>query len=193
VNQNDRDPNQPALPSTLYTCPGMKNEPWKPAGLQKFNEFCLAVDEDRKSPAGQKFEEEYQQKALEAYAGKKLRKRKACPTATVTVYLDVTVESSTSISAASVESSQRAMTSSTATPRPPPGRPASRSSGVASDENNSQRATAPLVATPSQRGQPTSRGTAHRSAARTRRSGQTIGGTIDSTLVVAAASNITPM
>ncbi len=131
----------------------------------------MAVDEDRKSPAGQKFEEEYQQKALEAYAGKKLRKRKACPTAT----------------------SQRAMTSSTATPRPPPGRPASRSSGVASGENNSQRATAPLVATPSQRGQPTSRGTAHRSAARTRRSGQTIGGTIDSTLVVAAASNITPM
>jgi hypothetical protein len=43
----------------------MKSEPWKPAGLQKFNKFCMAVDEDCKSPAGQKFEEENQQKALE--------------------------------------------------------------------------------------------------------------------------------
>jgi len=161
VNQNDRDTNQPALPSTLYTSPGMKNEPWKPAGLQKFNEFCLAVDEDRKSPAGQKFEEEYQQKALEAYAGKKLRKRKACPTATVNMYLDVAVESSTSSSVASVE--------------------------------NSQRATASLAATPSQQGQTASRrGTVHRGAGRGRRGSQTIGGTIDSTLV-AAASNLTPM
>jgi hypothetical protein len=99
----------------------MKSKPWKPAGLQKFNEFCLAVDKDRKSPAGQKFEEEYQQKALETYTGNKLRKRKASPTATVAVYLDVAVESSTSSSLASVESSQRAMTSSAATPRPPPG------------------------------------------------------------------------
>jgi hypothetical protein len=55
VNQNDRDTDQPALPATLYTCPGMKNEPWKPTGLQKFNEFCMAVNEDRKSPTGQKF------------------------------------------------------------------------------------------------------------------------------------------
>jgi hypothetical protein len=30
----------------------MKNKPWKPAGLQKFNEFCMAVNEDHKSPAG---------------------------------------------------------------------------------------------------------------------------------------------
>jgi hypothetical protein len=171
----------------------MKSEPWKPAGLQKFNEFCMAVDEDRKSPAGQKFEEEYQQKALEAYTGNKLCKRKASPTATIAVYLDVAVESSTSSSLASVESSQRAMTSSAATPRPPPGRPASRSSssGVASVEN-SQRAMAPLAATPSQQGQPTRRGTVHRGAGRTRRGGPAIGGTIDSTLV-AAASNITPM
>jgi hypothetical protein len=94
----------------------MKNKPWKPAGLQKFNKFCMAVDEDRHSPVGQKFEEEYQQKALEAYAGKKLHKRKACPTATVTVYLDVEGES-TSSSMASVESSQRAMASSAAAPR----------------------------------------------------------------------------
>jgi hypothetical protein len=93
----------------------MKNEPWKPAGLQKFNEFCMAVNEDRKSPAGQKFEEEYQQKALKAYAGKKLCKRKACPTATVTVYLDVEGES-TSNSVASVESSQHVMASSAVTP-----------------------------------------------------------------------------
>jgi hypothetical protein len=99
----------------------MKSEPWKPASLQKFNKFCMAVDEDRKSPAGQKFEEEYQQKALKAYAGNKLCKRKASSTATVAVYLDVAVESSTSSSLASVESSQRAMTSSAATPRPPPG------------------------------------------------------------------------
>jgi hypothetical protein len=76
----------------------------------KFNEFCIAVNEDRQSPAGQKFEEEYQQKALEAYLGKKLRKRKACPTATVTVYLDVEGKS-TSSSMASVESSQRTMAS----------------------------------------------------------------------------------
>jgi hypothetical protein len=94
----------------------MKNEPWKPAGLQKFNKFCVAVDEDHKSPAGQKFEEEYQQKALEAYAGKKLCKRKACPTATITVYLDMEGKS-TSSSMASVESSQRAMASSAAAPR----------------------------------------------------------------------------
>jgi hypothetical protein len=53
----------------------MKNEPWKPTGLQKFNEFCMAVNKDYKSSTGQKFEEEYQQKALEAYAGKKLCKR----------------------------------------------------------------------------------------------------------------------
>jgi hypothetical protein len=73
----------------------------------------LLVDEDCKSPVGQKFEEEYQQKALEAYVGKKLCKRKVCPTATVTVYLDVEGES-TSSSMASVESSQRAMASSAA-------------------------------------------------------------------------------
>jgi hypothetical protein len=24
----------------------MKNEPWKPTGLQKFNEFCMAVNKD---------------------------------------------------------------------------------------------------------------------------------------------------
>jgi hypothetical protein len=107
---------QPALPSTLYTCPGMRNEPWKSAGLKKFNEICMAVDEDCKSPVGQKFEEEYQQKALKAYAGKKLCKRKACPTATVIMYLDVEGES-TSYSMASIESSQRAMASSVAAPR----------------------------------------------------------------------------
>jgi hypothetical protein len=95
----------------------MKNEPWKPAGfLHKFNKFCMAVDEDCKSPAGQKFKEEYQQKALEAYAGKKLRKRKACPTATITMYLHVEGES-TSSSMASVESSQHAMASSAAARR----------------------------------------------------------------------------
>jgi hypothetical protein len=92
----------------------MKNEPWKPAGLQKFNEFCMAVNEDRKSPVGQKFKEEYQQKALNA--GKKLHKRKACFTATITMYLDVEGES-TSSSMASVESSQRATASSAAAPR----------------------------------------------------------------------------
>jgi hypothetical protein len=108
------------------------------------------------------------------------------------VYLDVAVESSTSSSLASVKSSQRAMTSSAATPRPPPGQPVSRSSsGVASVEN-SQRAMAPLAATPSQQGQPTRCGTVHRGAGHTRRGGPAIGGTIDSTLV-AAASNITPM
>jgi hypothetical protein len=84
--------------------------------LQKFNEFCMAVDKDHKSPAGQKFEEEYQQKALEAYGGKKLCKKKAFPTATVTVYLDVEGES-TSSSMASVKSSQRAMASLAAAPR----------------------------------------------------------------------------
>jgi hypothetical protein len=94
----------------------MKNEPWKPAGLQKFNEFCMAVDEDCKSPAGQKFKEEYQQKALKAYVGKKLCKRKACPTATITVYLDVEGES-TSSSMASVKSSQHAKASLAAAPR----------------------------------------------------------------------------
>jgi hypothetical protein len=101
---------QPALPATLYTCPGMKNEPWKPTDLQKFNEFCMAVNEDCKSLVRQKFEEEYQQKALEAYTGKKLCKRKACLTATITVYLDVEGKS-TSSSVASVKSSQHVMAS----------------------------------------------------------------------------------
>jgi hypothetical protein len=76
----------------------------------------MAVDEDCKSPGGQKFEEEYQQKALAAYAGKKLCKRKACPTATITMYLDVEGES-TSSSMASVESSQHATASLGAAPR----------------------------------------------------------------------------
>jgi hypothetical protein len=57
---------------------------------------------------------------------------------------------------------------------------------------SSQRATASLAATPSQRGQPTSRGTVQSVAGRARRGSQAIGATIDSTLV-AAASNITPM
>jgi hypothetical protein len=171
----------------------MKSKPWKPAGLQKFNKFCMAVDEDCKSPVGQKFKEEYQQKALKAYTGNKLRKRKASPTATVAVYLDVVVKSSTSSSLASVESSQHGMTSSAATPRPPPGQSASHSSSSSvASVKNSQRAMAPLVATPSQQGQPTRRGTVHRGAGHTRRGGPAIGGTIDSTLV-AAASNITPM
>ena len=125
----------------------------------------MAVDEDRKSPAGQKFEEEYQQKALEAYAGKKLRKRKACPTATVTVYLDVEVES-TSSSVASVESGQHATASSAATPSQR-GRPASRG------------------------GSRSISGTRQRGAGRARRVGHAIGGAVDS--LVAAASNITPM
>jgi hypothetical protein len=95
------------------------------------------------------------------------------------VYLDVAVESSTSSSLASVKSSQRAMTSSAATPRPPPGRPVSRSSssGVASVEN-SLRAMAPLAATPSQQGQPTSHGTVHHGAGHTRHGGPAIGGTL---------------
>ncbi len=76
----------------------------------------MAVDEDCKSPAGQKFKEEYQQKALKAYVGKKLCKRKACPTATITVYLDVEGES-TSSSMASVKSSQHAKASLAAAPR----------------------------------------------------------------------------
>jgi hypothetical protein len=55
---------------------------------------------------GQKFEEEYQpKKALE---GKKLCKRNACPTATVT--------KSTSSSVASVKSHQHVMASSVVTP-----------------------------------------------------------------------------
>jgi hypothetical protein len=126
----------------------MKNEPWKPAGLKKFNEFCMAVDGDCKSPVGQKFEEIYQQKALKAYAGKKLCKRKACPTATITVYLDVEGES-TSSSMASVESSQHVTASSVAAPRTQRGRPATRSSSEASVES-SQHAMASLAATPSQ-------------------------------------------
>jgi hypothetical protein len=169
----------------------MKSEHWKPAGLQKFNEFCMAVNEDCKSPAGQKFEEEYQQKALEAYAGKKLHKRKACPTATITVYLDVEGES-TSSSMASVKSSQRVMASSAAAPRTQREQPATRSSSEASVES-SQCATASLAgATLSQRGQPTSRGIVQRVAGRARRGSQAISGTINGTLV-AAASNITPM
>jgi hypothetical protein len=40
---------QHALPATLYTCHQMKNKPWKPTGLQKFNKFCMAVNEDHKS------------------------------------------------------------------------------------------------------------------------------------------------
>jgi hypothetical protein len=127
----------------------MKSEPWKPAGLQKFNEFCMAVDEDRKSLAGQKFEEEYQQKALKAYTGNKLHKRKASPTATIAMYLDVVVKLSTSSSVASVASSQQRATASLAVAQSQRERPASHSSSVASVES-SQHAMAPLAATRSQ-------------------------------------------
>jgi len=172
VNQNDRASDQASLPSALYTCPGVKNEPWKPAGLQKFNEFCMAVDEDRKSPAGQKFEEEYQQKALEASAGKKIRKRKASHSVAVSAYLDVESESTIS-TVASVASSQRATASLAATPnqpqnQPPRGRPTRRNGSSTGGTGQ------------------------HGGASRPRRGGQPIGGSaIDSLLT--AASNITPM
>jgi hypothetical protein len=145
----------------------MKNEPWKPTGLQKFNKFCMAVNKDCKSPAGQKFEEKYQQKALKAYAGKKLHKRKTCPTATITMYLDVEGKS-TSSSVASGESSQRVMASSAATPNQR-GRPDSCGAGSCSIG-----------------------GTEQRGAGHACHGSHAIGGAIDSSLV-AAMSNITPM
>jgi hypothetical protein len=146
----------------------MKNEPWKPTDLQKFNKFCMAVDEDRKSPVGQKFEEEYQQKALKAYAGKKLCKRKACPTATITVYLDVEGKS-TSSSVSSVESSQLVTASLAVTPNQQRGQPVSRGAGSRSIGGTGQH------------------GAGHACCG-----SHAIGGIVGSSLV-AAVSNIAPM
>jgi hypothetical protein len=89
--------------------------------LQKFNEFCMAVDEDRKSPAGQKFEEELPTKGPRSLHRKIsfARERLVLLPPLLCILMWLAVESSTSSSLASVESSQHAMTSSAATPRPP--------------------------------------------------------------------------
>jgi hypothetical protein len=89
--------------------------------LQKFNEFCMAVDEDRKSPAGQKFEEELPTKGPRSLHRKInfAREKLVLLPPLLCILMWLAVESSTSSSLASVESSQRAMTSSAATPRPP--------------------------------------------------------------------------